>query len=97
MHYQFQLKLEYLLRLYVTWEQRIVGVLMGSDLPSWGPTPEQIVQARANTLFGGGAGLSDAGEYDVEFEEDADALLVEYLDNIRIVDNYREQEASNVL
>lgn len=70
---------------------------MGCDLPSWGPTAEQIVQARSNTLFGGGAWPSDAGEYDIEFEEDADGLLVEYLDNIRIADNYREREASNVL
>lgn len=90
--YQLNLKRERLLRLYVNWERTIVGVPLGNNLPDWGPSDEDIMRVRTEMLFGGGVELNDDG-YDVDFEEDADQLLGEHLDSVRISENYREMES----
>lgn len=93
--YQIYLRRGHLLRLYAAWERTIVGVPMGEHLPEWGLTDDEVAQARVDILFGGGVGLIDDGGYDVEFEQDADQLLVEHLESIRISENYREREGAS--
>lgn len=78
--------------LYVLWERSLVGLPVKDDLPEWGPSEEEIVQQRALRVLGGGGTEvpEDSGyEYDVEFEAEADGLLIEHLDSLRITENYR--------
>ncbi|KAJ3816555.1 hypothetical protein F5880DRAFT_1619187 [Lentinula raphanica] len=91
---KFQLKTrkDKLCHLLVVWERTLVGVPVALDLPEWGPTTDELAQYRAVFVLGGGVEMAEEGsyEYDVDFEADADGLLVEHLDSLRIHENYRE-------
>lgn len=65
----------------------MVGVPAGTDLPEWGPSGEELIAACGKKMTGGGVEVIEDG-YDVEFEEQADGLLVEHLDSLRIHENY---------
>ena len=69
-----------------------MGIPVEDGLPEWGPSEDEIIQHRAVQVFGGGVeAVEDGGyEYDVEFEAEADGLLVEHLDSLRITENYRK-------
>ncbi|KAE9387003.1 hypothetical protein BT96DRAFT_948710 [Gymnopus androsaceus JB14] len=57
---------------------------------------EDLAEYRAVHVLGGGIEIvEEAGyEYDVEFEAEADGLLIEHLDSLRITENYRDMQAS---
>ena len=76
----------------MAWEQTLIGVPVADGLPEWGPSPEEIVEYRAAHVLGGGVEIVDEGgyEYDVDFETEADGLLIEHLDSLRISENYHE-------
>ncbi|KAJ3825201.1 hypothetical protein F5880DRAFT_1478695 [Lentinula raphanica] len=98
---QFQLKQrrDTLCRLLVVWERTLVGVPFAEALPEWGPTLDELAQYRAVHVLGGGVDLfEDSGyDYDVDFEVEADGLLVEHLDSLRLTENYRELERSTTV
>jgi len=73
-----------------------VGVPAEEGLPEWGPSGEDLAEYRAVHVLGGGIEIvEEAGyEYDVEFEAEADGLLIEHLDSLRITENYRDMQAS---
>jgi len=62
------------------------------NLPEWGPSDSEIVNARGVHVLGGGIEVAEDGDYDVEFEHDADGLLIEHLDSLTISENYREMQ-----
>jgi hypothetical protein len=74
-----------------------VGVPTGDNLPEWGLSEDEINEYRAVHVLGGGVeSIEDTGfDYDVEFEHEADGLLVEHLDSLTISENYREQQSNN--
>lgn len=75
----------------MTWEQAIVGVPMVENAElEWGPSEQDIIHARNELVAGNGVEYSDDNIYDVEFEAEADDLLTEHLDSLRIVQNYRD-------
>ena len=90
MIYQLQSRRENLLQLFVIWECNIVGIPTEEDVLEWGPLEEEIAPYRAVYVSGSEIELSeDIGfEYDVDFEQEADGLLVEHLDNLTILENY---------
>lgn len=91
MEYQLNLRKEKLCRLYVAWECTLTGIPFADGLPEWGPTQDEIMQYRARYVLGGGMEIDEGGyEYDVDFEAEADGLLVEHLESLRILENYRE-------
>jgi len=94
--HQLSLKKRELCRLFVVWERTLVGVPAKEGLPEWGPSGEDLAQYRAVHVLGGGIEIvKEAGyEYDVEFEAEADGLLIEHLDSLRITENYRDMQAS---
>ena len=67
-----------------------MGVPVEDGLPEWGVLEDEIVQQRALRVLGGGVEVAeDSGyKYDVNFEAEADGLLVEHLDSLRITENY---------
>ena len=93
MIYQLQSRRDSLLRLFVIWECNIVGIPTEENLPDWGPLEEDISLHRAVYVSGSGIELSEETgfEYDVEFEHEADGLLVEHLDSLTISENYRDR------
>ncbi|KAJ3738040.1 hypothetical protein EV360DRAFT_77194, partial [Lentinula raphanica] len=90
--FQLQTRKDKLCRLLVAWERTLVGVPVALGLPEWGPTTDELTQYRAVFVLGGGVEMAEESsyEYDVDFEADADGLLVEHLDSLRIYENYRE-------
>lgn len=87
--YQLNMRKDKLSHLFVAWERTLVGVPPTEGLPEWGPSEEEIIQYRAVHVLGGG--VEEGGyEYDVDFETEADGLLIEHLDSLRIMENYRE-------
>ncbi|KAE9384670.1 hypothetical protein BT96DRAFT_950393 [Gymnopus androsaceus JB14] len=92
--YQLNLRKERLCCLFVTWERSIVGVACGENLPEWGPSDSEIVNARGVHVLGGGIEVAEDGDYDIEFEHDADGLLIEHLDSLTISENYREMQSN---
>lgn len=90
--YQLNLRKDKLCCLYVVWERSLTGIPFVDGLPQWGPTQDEMIQYRARYALGGGVETGeDVGyEYDVDFEAEADGLLVEHLESLRISENYRE-------
>lgn len=90
--YQLNLRKDKLCRLYVAWESTLTGIPFADGLPEWGPTADEIMQYRARYVLGGGAEMTEEGgfDYDVDFEADADGLLIEHLESLRISENYRD-------
>lgn len=90
--YQFNLRKDKLCSLYVAWESTLTGIPCPDGLPEWGPSPEEIMQYRARYVLGGGAEMTEESgfDYDVDFEADADGLLIEHLESLRISENYRD-------
>jgi hypothetical protein len=97
--YQLQMRKNRLCRLFVAWERTVVGVPTGDNLPEWGPLEEDISMYRAVRVLGGGIEVAEETgfDYDVEFEQEADGLLVEHLDSLMISENYREREGNDRL
>ncbi|KAJ3743316.1 hypothetical protein EV360DRAFT_90237 [Lentinula raphanica] len=95
--FQLQLRKDRLCRLLVAWERSLVGVPALENLPEWGPTPNELTQYRAVFVQGGGFEIAEEStyDYDVDFEIEADGLLIEHLDSLGIVENYREMQSSN--
>lgn len=85
-------------RLFVAWERSLVGIPPGDNLPEWGPSEEEISTFRVVQVLGGGfEATEETGfDYDVEFEHEADGLLVEHLDNLTISENYRERQSNDI-
>ena len=75
-----------------------MGVPATDGLPEWGPSQDEIAHFRAVHILGVGVDLvEEAGyDYDVDFEAEADGLLVEHLDSLRISENYREAQISTI-
>ncbi|KAJ3816745.1 hypothetical protein F5880DRAFT_1618976 [Lentinula raphanica] len=94
--FQLELRKEKLCRLLVIWERSLVGVPASEDLPEWGPTENELTQYRAVYVLGGGYEVVEdsAYDYDVEFEVEADGLLIEHLDSLHLSENYRELQNS---
>lgn len=92
--YQLNLRKTRLCCIFVTWERSLAGVPFSDGLPEWGPTEDEVMEYRTRYVLGGGMEIVDEGgdEYDVDFEGDADGLLVEQLDSLRISENYRERQ-----
>lgn len=92
MEYQLQARKNRLSRLFVAWERSLVGVPAGDNLPEWGPSEEEISEYRVIHIVGTGVEATEEIGYDddVEFEQEADGLLMEHLDNLTISENYRE-------
>lgn len=90
MEYQLRMRKDKLCRLFVAWERTLVGVPVAEGLPEWGPSSEEISEYRAVHVLGGGVEIVDEGgyDYDVDFETEADGLLIEHLDSLRITENY---------
>lgn len=97
--YQLILRKNKLCHLLVAWERTLVGVPCADGLPDWGPTQDELTQYRAVYVLGGGVDITEDGgyEFDVDFEAEADGLLIEHLDSLRISANYREVENDTVL
>lgn len=87
--YQLGLRKKKLCQLFVTWERTTVGVASVDDLPTWGPSEDEIVGARAIHLLGGNRDAVEDEDFDVEFEDEPDGLLIEHLDSFTISENYR--------
>ncbi|KAJ3709644.1 hypothetical protein DFJ43DRAFT_1162491 [Lentinula guzmanii] len=80
-------------RLFVAWERAIVGIPATENLPEWGLSQGEMIRAREEQVFGGGIEqMEDA--FDIEFEADADELLTEHLDSLRVTENYKESRRS---
>ena len=96
--YQLRLKRNKLCRLYIAWERSLVGVPAAEGLPEWGPSQTEIIQYRVRHVLGEGVEIVEEGgyDYDVEFEADADGLLVEHLDSLRVSENYRDFQSSTL-
>ncbi|KAE9405467.1 hypothetical protein BT96DRAFT_988503 [Gymnopus androsaceus JB14] len=94
--HQLSLKKRELCCLFVVWERTLVGVPAKEGLPEWGPSGEDLAEYRDVHVLGGGIEIvKEAGyEYDVEFEAEADGLLIEHLDSLRITENYQDMQAS---
>ncbi|KAE9388805.1 hypothetical protein BT96DRAFT_947343 [Gymnopus androsaceus JB14] len=92
--HQLSLKKRELCCLFVVWERTLVPAEEG--LPEWGLSGEDLAEYRAVHVLGGGREIvEEAGyEYDVEFEAEADGLLIEHLDSLRITENYQDMQAS---
>ncbi|KAE9386590.1 hypothetical protein BT96DRAFT_960553 [Gymnopus androsaceus JB14] len=90
--YQLDLRKERLCRLFVTWERTIVGVASTEGLPEWGPSVDEVVGARGIHVLGSGIDVAEDGDYDLEFEHEVDGLLVEHLDSLTILENYRAMQ-----
>jgi hypothetical protein len=90
--YQLQTRKNRLLQLFVAWERTLVGVPAGDNLPEWGPSGQEINIYRAVHVLGSGVeSAEETGfDYDVDFEQEADGLLIEHLDNLTLSENYRE-------
>jgi hypothetical protein len=84
-----------LCQLFVIWERSLVGVPSGDNLPEWGPSEEEIRRYRVVHVIGEGVEATEESgfDYDIEFEQEADGLLVEHLDSLTISENYREQQS----
>ncbi|KIK51035.1 hypothetical protein GYMLUDRAFT_252449 [Collybiopsis luxurians FD-317 M1] len=80
--YHLNILKDQLLRLYVVWERAIVGVPSEVDLPAWGPSQEDIQHARGDYFLGTGVDLVEEDMFDMEFEVEADELLIEHLDSL---------------
>lgn len=92
--YQLNMRKDKLSHLFVIWERTLIGVPAAEGSPEWGPSEEAIIQYRALHAFGGG--VEEGGyEYDVDFETEADGLLIEHLDSLRTTENYREIQNTN--
>ena len=76
-----------------------MGVPAGDDLPKWGPSEEELNRYRVVNVLGGGVEAAEETgfDYDVEFEQEADGLLVEHLDSLTISENYRERQSNDRL
>ena len=76
-----------------------MGVPTGDDLPKWGPSEEELNRYRVVNVLGGGVEAAEETgfDYDVEFEQEADGLLVEHLDSLTISENYRERQSNDRL
>jgi hypothetical protein len=83
----------------VAWERSVIGVPVGDNLPEWGPSEDEIRMHRAVHILGGGVeAIEETGfDYDVEFEQEADGLLVEHLDSLTISENYRDRQSNLIL
>lgn len=99
MEYQLQVRKRRLAQLYVAWERSLVGVPAGDNLPDWGISQEDISVFRVVHVLGGGVETIEENgfDYDVEFEQEADGLLVEHLDNLTISEYYRERQSNLLL
>ncbi|KAJ3816384.1 hypothetical protein F5880DRAFT_1619395 [Lentinula raphanica] len=97
--YQLEMRKDKLCRLLVAWERTLVGVPFVSGLPDWGPTPDELTQYRAVHVLGEGVEMAEESsyEYDVDFEAEADGLLIEHLDSLRLSENYREMQEDSSL
>jgi hypothetical protein len=63
------------------------------------PSEEETCMYRVIHVLGSGVeAMEETGfDYDVEFEQEADGLLVEHLDSLTILENYREQQDNDRL
>ncbi|KAJ3764685.1 hypothetical protein FB446DRAFT_795852 [Lentinula raphanica] len=84
--------------LLVVWERTLVDVPFTEGLPEWGPTPDELAHYCTVFVLSGGVDLvKDCSyDFDVDFEEEADGLLVEHLDSLRVTENYRELQHSSI-
>ncbi|THU96080.1 hypothetical protein K435DRAFT_858916 [Dendrothele bispora CBS 962.96] len=95
LQHQLKLRQKYLLNLYVTWEKPLVELSDGFAM-EWGPSQQELAKARYDTYTD--AVVSDdmeAGDVDVGFEEDVDAVLIERLDAFELVDCFRGVETDD--
>lgn len=78
----------------MTWERSLTGIPFGDVLPEWGPTEDKVMEYSTRYVLSGGMDIVDKGgdEYDVDFKVDADGLLVEHLDSLRISETYCERQ-----
>ncbi|KAJ3739561.1 hypothetical protein DFH05DRAFT_1537978 [Lentinula detonsa] len=91
--FQVEIRKDRLRRLFVAWERAIVGIPATENLPEWGLSQGEMIRAREEQVFGGGIEqMEDA--FDIEFEADADELLTEHLDSLRVTENYKESRRS---
>lgn len=74
-----------------------MGVPASDELPTWGPSEEEVFQARGELVLGGGIDAVDEEGFDVKFEAEADGLLTEHLDSLRVTRNYREMQSEDSL
>lgn len=63
-------------------------------LSYWGLSEDEMVSARSIHVIGGSTDIAEDGEYDVDFEDEADGLLVEHLDSLTVSENYRAISSS---
>ncbi|KAF9070217.1 hypothetical protein BDP27DRAFT_1382877 [Rhodocollybia butyracea] len=77
-------------------QECVVGVPNGDNLPEWGPLEDEIRMHQAVHILGSGVeAIEETGfNYNVEFEQEADGLLVEHLDSLTISENYRDQQSN---
>lgn len=97
--YQLMLRKDKLCCLYVSWERHLTGVPFVDGLPQWGPSQDEMMEYRVRYTLGSGVEIGEEGgyEYDVDFEAEADALLVEHLESLRISENYRELQHQSLV
>ncbi|KIK64665.1 hypothetical protein GYMLUDRAFT_240636 [Collybiopsis luxurians FD-317 M1] len=56
--------------------------IASDELPTWGPSEEEVFQVHGELVLGGGIDAADEEGFDVEFEAEANGLLTEHLDNL---------------
>jgi hypothetical protein len=86
--YQFKTQKCQLCQLYMTWERAMVGVPASRELPGWGPSEHDILEAHSQALLGGSIEVADEDIFNIEFKAEADELLTEHLDSLRVMQNY---------
>ncbi|THV02106.1 hypothetical protein K435DRAFT_853082 [Dendrothele bispora CBS 962.96] len=89
---QHQLKLhrKSLLTMYAHWEKPLVELSDGFPT-EWGPSQEDISEVR-HQVYTDAVESEEIGDLDIDFEEEADPVLVERLDTFELVDSFRGVE-----
>ncbi|THV03125.1 hypothetical protein K435DRAFT_916154 [Dendrothele bispora CBS 962.96] len=89
---QHQLKLHrrYLLMMYAHWEKPLVELSDGFP-KEWGPSQEDISEVRLH-VYTDAVESEETEGLDIDFEEEADPVLVEQLDTFELVDSFRGVE-----
>ncbi|THU82139.1 hypothetical protein K435DRAFT_823279 [Dendrothele bispora CBS 962.96] len=90
LRHQLEQRRVYFLKLYMTWEKPLVE--LSDNYPTeWGPSQEELREARLQIVSDAvdGEDVRETADFDVNFEEDVDAALVEKLDTFEVIESFR--------
>ncbi|KII83000.1 hypothetical protein PLICRDRAFT_76994, partial [Plicaturopsis crispa FD-325 SS-3] len=98
MLYQLKLRKEYLLRLCLTWQKMVGGIVPSQPMPeSWGPTLEELIDTAVleNTASYEDPEGEDDGDYagygEEDEEEEDDSELLEVAEESALADAYKDE------